>query len=185
MTDAMTRVRSLIALATNSGATQEEARSAAHKACLLIVEHKMQVVMASAPQQSRWIADDHPAPQPKAKPKMPADPTCRLCNGQGYLGSEEIGWMPCVCGTNLEYARARHASGQKAPRPKPRASHWADGLEPAQGRRIDESRFDGICRYCGQDYFAGEKVWWYGPSKCEHYSCALDRVKGRGAHSCP
>ena len=49
MTDPLTRAKQLVALATNPGASLEEARSVALKACKHIAEHKLLERMAEAP----------------------------------------------------------------------------------------------------------------------------------------
>lgn len=108
-------VKKLIALATDSGATEEEeeARTAAVRACHLIRKYEP--------------LSDAPPPPP----------------------------LPPI-------RRAKRA--------------------PVGGIQLWRSTYGGYCRWCGDRYQEGARVWWYGTGQgCDHFECGCDRADSEQA----
>jgi hypothetical protein len=91
------RIEKLISLATDAGASENEARSAAYQACLAIKKYGFRVVEANHVEESRRAPDPHPPQEPRTRSQpQPTEERrviytryssrCIVCGGRYYEG---------------------------------------------------------------------------------------------------
>ena len=164
MTDAVVqRVADLIRLASNDGASDSEARTAALVACRLIAKHGLRVVGASADQRAGRSVYD--APQPGSH--------------REWWHVDWSGRQPDYSAADVEAARAAVAAREATYRAARAAAkdakrrHYEQARAPAADveMRLIHSRFETRCKACMNRVAVGDEVWWQPGRGVWHDGC--------------
>lgn len=163
------RVKQLLALAADKSATKEEARTAAHKAASLIVEHGLEVIDPRAPISSQaghvgWN------PPPWASP---VDPWDGRVDPSGAGTPAPSNWPPPP-GTPASQARNGPPPGY-VPGSRSRGRHARAHPTGDMGRVPTPAMHNGKCHYCPATWRMGAVVYW---KQGLHMTCVGCRNKG-------